>query len=31
MKIRNDIELEYNDYNHIENSMEIFIYDSISD
>jgi len=31
MKIRNDIELESKEYKSIENSMEIFIYDSIFD
>lgn len=31
MKIRNDIELETKDYKYIENIMELFIYDGISD
>jgi hypothetical protein len=31
MKIRNDIELENKDYNIIENSMNLYIFESISD
>ena len=31
MKIRNDIELEKKDYNIIENSMNLYIFESISD